>query len=91
MYSPISNSLRGCDFRHGVFRRQVKSQNSARCQGVGEIQAIHPGEPGRLSKGEAFLAQVVNSGHQTNFLGKLLGLLAESEEEIVGDVYGNEA
>lgn len=42
-----------------------------------------------LSKRKAFFTQIMNSGHQTNFLGKLLGLLAESEEEIVGDVYGD--
>lgn len=80
-------SLQERELCSGVLNREIKSRNSSRCQGVEEIQALHPGEPGRLSKGEAFFAKVMNGGHQTYLLGKLPGLFAESEEKLVGNFY----
>ena len=66
-----------------------KGGGSSCRQSIEEIQAVHTGKPGCLSKGEAFFAQVMDRCDQAHLLDKLPGLFTEGEEEVVGDVEGD--
>src|SRR5262249_19564747 len=89
LISLYGDSLRGSDFCRGGFSREVKSGDSLHGQGIKEIQAVYASQLSRLPKRKPFFTQVMDGSYQTDFLGELSGLFAESEEEIVRDVYKN--
>ncbi len=63
-----------------IFDRKVKSRNPSCVEGIEKVQTIQAGKPGRLSKGQTFLFEVMESREQPYLLRQLSRLLAESAE-----------
>jgi hypothetical protein len=74
------------NFGVGVLHGQIKRRDAVGHQDIKERETWYPGQPCRLSEGEASGLEIVERSTYPHFLDHVLGLLPQSLQKIIRDI-----